>query len=340
MSVEPHPTHQGWWRIRYYPNGRKGKEEIIVLKDGYTWEEAKEWELRARREARGGATLETFPTIEQALPHYIEYYKLDHIAPGPVVRYLDTLWRPAIGKLKFGAINAAVIERYKHARLRAGIKPTTINKELSAMSGFLKWAKKKGYCHAVEVERFPEKMCKAPLPDVPTREEVLALIDGMIWPKCGLFACLYYGGLRKSEATMLRVEDVYLDRSIMIVLGKGNKQRVVPVVDDLRPWLVKRLSEVDTGYLWTTRGGLPITDLKKIIKLAKQRVGLRRHIYPHLLRHAFGTHATMAGVNLRTLQNVMGHTTSKTTEIYTTLSNEAIIEEVRGKFGKFRPVRN
>ena len=174
----------------------------------------------------------------------------------------------------------------------------------------------------------------------PTREEVLGLIDGMIWPKCGLFACLYFGGLRKSEAAHLRAEDIHLDNGIMIVMGKGHKQRAVPIVDELRPWFEKRLSEVKTGLLWPTRSGKPITDLKKIIKLAKERAGLTRHIYPHLLRHAFGVHCTMANVGIRQLQLIMGHSNVTTTEIYTRLSNTAIIDDLVGKFGnkKFKPV--
>ena len=74
------------------------------------------------------------------------------------------------------------------------------------------------------------------------------------------------------------------------------------------------MTEVEEGYLWTTRNDRPITDLKKIVKLAIERAGLTRHIYPHLLRHAFGTHATMSGVNIRTLQKVMGHTSVRTTD--------------------------
>ncbi|MBM9603041.1 tyrosine-type recombinase/integrase [Desulfopila inferna] len=68
--------------------------------------------------------------------------------------------------------------------------------------------------------------------------------------------------------------------------------------------------------------------------MARERAGIDRHIYPHLLRHAFVTHATQLGVNLRTLQYAMGHTSSKTTEIYTTLGAEAIKLEITGKFGR------
>jgi len=251
-----------------------------------------------------------------------------------MARYLKR-WGRIIGRFKFASLTAATLEEYKHGRLAEGIKPTSINKELSALSGLCKWAVEQGYCQSMlTIKRFPRKMTKAPLPDVPTRSEVLALINCMIWPKCGLFACLYYAGLRASEAAELTADKVHLDGGVLIVRGKGNKERPVPIVDELRPYLVRRLSEIDGGLLWGSRSGARITDLKKIIRLAKIRAGLTRHFYPHLLRHAFGTHATQMGVNLRSLQYAMGHTTSQTTEIYTTLSSDAIIKELRGKFGR------
>ncbi len=332
MSVNPHPTKQGYFQIRLYPHGKKGGQKVFAYKG--TREEALLHQARLKASFTVQHQPSIIPQVKEAIPHYLQYYKMSHLAPGNVARYLE-LWKPYVGNLTFNLVTVLIIENYKRDRLKLNIKPVSINKELSALSGLLKWAKKKGYCSRIpEVERFPEKMCRPPLPDVPTREEVLALIDGMIWPKCGLFACLYYAGLRKSEAIHMTTENVYLDRGVLIVRGKGNKQRVVPIVDQLRPWLKKRLSENRPGLMWTTRNDRPITDLKKIINLAKKRVGMDRNIYPHLLRHGFGTHATMGGVNLRTLQKVMGHTSSRTTEIYTTLSDDAIINEVAGKFGK------
>ncbi|HBA73497.1 MAG TPA: hypothetical protein DCZ63_15285 [Geobacter sp.] len=336
MSIHPHPTHPGWWQIKYYPEGKKGGVKVFTLKGG-TIDDARIFELDLRRESKTtGNQLSPLPTIAEAIPLFVNHYRLEHLSSGVEVmaRYMAR-WSQIIGKLKFATISTATVEEYKHRRIADGIAPTSINKELSALSGLLKWAVDQGYCQEVKIKRFPAKMTKAPLPNVPTREEVLALIDCMIWPKCGLFACLYYAGLRKSEAANLTADKVHLDHGILIVRGKGNKERPVPIVDELRPYLVRRIGEVeDGGLLWSSRSGARITDLKKIIKLAKGRAGLTRHFYPHLLRHAFGTHATQAGVNLRSLQYAMGHTTSQTTEIYTTLSSEAIIKEVRGKFGR------
>lgn len=334
MSVLPHPTKgPGWFQVRSRPDGYKGKEVVIVVQGE---EKAHAIDQQVKRSPRGGGRSPlAFPIINDTIPDYIKYYSLEHLDTTNITRSLRR-WGRYVGKLRFNAVNSTYLERYKHDRLDLGIKPTTINKELSALCGLLKWGAKKGYCSAPTFfERFGAKKTKSPLPDVPTREEVLAIINAMVWPRCGLFACLYFGGLRSGEAKGLRKEDVHLGRRLMIVTGKGNKQRVVPIVDALVPWLQKRLAEVSAGSLvWTTKTGKRLEDLDKIIELAKVRAGVTRRIYPHLLRHAYGTHATMAGVGLRALQNAMGHTSSHTTEIYTTLSNSAIIDEITGKFGK------
>lgn len=331
MSVNKHPTKPGWFQVRNRPGGRKSKEIVIVIEGE---EEAHLVDQQIKASAPAQKRCNVFPTISDKIPEYIKYYSLEHLDTTNVTRSLRR-WARSIGNERFATIVATHIEIYKHERLAAGIKPVTINKEMTALSGLLKWGARKGYCPPPTfIERFTAKKTKSPLPDVPTRAEVLALINSMIWPKCGLFACLYYAGLRASEAKNLKAEDIYLDRHIMIVTGKGNKQRPVPVVNELVPVLEKRLREISSGLMWTTRNGKRIDDLDKVIEWARRRAGITRRMYPHLLRHAFGTHSTMAGVNLRSLQYAMGHTSSATTEIYTTLGNSAIIEEITGKFGK------
>jgi integrase/recombinase XerD len=333
MSYHQHPTKgAGWWRVYHRPEGRRGKQQVITFEGSE--EEARALDLSLKQEPRSRKYPDLFPKIIDTIDEYIRHYSLEHLDTTNVTRSLRR-WSRYVGQLRFNEITEDLIERYKHDRIDLGILPTTINKELSALCGLLKWGKKKGYCAALpEFDRFGAKKTKAPFPDVPTRSEVLALINAMIWPRCGFFACLYFGGLRAGEAKGLRREDVHLDRRLMIVRGKGNKQRVVPIVRELAPWFERRLPEVGPGDLvWTSARGHAMSDLDKMVEFAKRRAGITRRIYPHLLRHAYGTHATMAGVGLRALQNAMGHTSSHTTEIYTTLGHNAIIDEITGKFG-------
>ena len=331
MSVVPHPSKgPGWWQIIYYPTGRKKQERIAV--EG-TREEAEAHEQDLRLECRNDIGNLSHPRLNQVVPEFMMHYSLDHLPAGVYnmrryMRYMIEFF----GNHLFPAITPREIERYKHHRLAQGIARTTINKEISGLNKLLEYAESCGYCRAFKSKRFPNKLTKAPLPDVPTRAECLAFIDSCIWPACGLFACLYYAGLRRNEAATMTVERMHMDRGMFIVLGKGHKERGVPIAADLFPYLRRRLSEIDTGLLWTSKSGSPLTDLRPHIKWAKKRAGITRRFYPHLLRHAFGTHSTMDGIGIRSLQRMMGHTVSTTTEIYTTLADEFLVEDIK-KFG-------
>lgn len=329
MSVHPYPKKPGVWYIAYRPDGRKGRQVRVPFEG--TQEEALLLEAELRRQNRT-TPLSAFPRLEEAAPDYMAWYRLSHLQSGAerTARSLQHILG-FFGRYQFTAIAATMVDKYKARRLEDGVKPTTINKELACLSGFCRWAHRQGFCQPVKVERFPNKMTRAPLPDVPTRAEVLALITAMIWPRCGLVACLYFGGMRVGEAVGLTVERVSLAMGVMIVTGKGNKERVIPIAADLLPYLVRRLSEVPGGRLWET-GQAKRFDLRASIEAACKRAGITRHIHPHLLRHAFGVHCTEAGMGLRSLQQIMGHSTSQVTELYSRLAAEALKREM-AKYG-------
>jgi len=332
MSIRAHkkqktdPKYASTWIVDYYPNGRGSKrvQRAIKCTEAQAYEIEASWRVKTK-----SPEVLVCPRINEVSPHFIEHYKLDHQPGGTkrTIRSLKILLK-FFGTMQFTSITNQVIEQYKRERLEQ-VKPTTINKELSTLSMFCKWAQDMRYCEEIKIKRFPPKLVKAPMPEIHSREDVIKLIDSMPWPKQGLYWCLYYGGLRSEEARTMRVEKINLSLGIMLVVGKGNKERVVPIIDDLRMILEKRLAEVETGLLWTGPAGKKIGDLRKTIEWAQKRTKIKGHYTPHSFRHAFGTHATMSGVNLRTLQEVMGHSTSTTTEIYTRLAAGALSDEMK-----------
>jgi len=328
MSVRPHPKKPGTWIIDYYPQGRKGPRERIPIEG--TRAEAVKIEQGMRLEAKGSKPTVLFPHISEVIPEFMQWYSMDHQPKGVQrTQYsLDALLQ-LFGPYQFTGLTSDLVELFKRRRLAAGIKPTTINKELSALSKLCKWAKKKGYCQKVpDIERFPEKLTKAPLPNVPDQDDIERMIAAVPWPKQGLFYCLYYGGLRAQEAAPLRVENINLKGRVMTVLGKGNKERVVPILRYLMPILERRLQEVDSGYLWPTVNGVPLLDMRETIKWASKRAGVKAHITPHSLRHAFAIRAVQSGIHLRVLQLVLGHSSVKVTEIYTNMAASQIASEM------------
>ncbi len=327
MSIRVHPTRgKGWWYIQYRPQGRKGK--LVTVPFEGTKGDALLIEAELRRQNRVDR-VSAYPKIAEVIPDYMASYKLDH-QPLGVERTIYSLNHllSHFGPHLFTSVTPALVGAYKANRLQK-VTPSTINKELAALSGLCKWAADRGYCQPIKIKRFPAKLTRAPLPNVPTRIEILALLNSMDWPRCGLMACLYLAGLRISEANNMIAERIYPDRGVMLVVGKGNKERVVPIIHSLETILDKRLKEVTAGLLWK---GVIVKDLRPAIKWASKRAGITRKITPHALRHAFGVHATESGVGLKSLQQVMGHSTSQVTEIYTHLAAEALVKEM-GKFG-------
>lgn len=344
MTVFKHPTKgDGWWYIQYLPEGRSGKKKSIPFKG--TRAEAHAWELEIRKQARPARTVGSVsPAIQEILPLFIDAYRIDHQPAGVArtIRSFEVLM-PTFGRLSLSAITGLMVEEYKAKRLSQStarsrgqecVKPTTINKELAALSALLKWAAEHGYCHPIKIKRFTPKMTKAPLPRPPTIGDVEKVISAAPWPKQGLLACLFYGGLRSQEGRTLKVEDVRLDLGGLFITGKGGKERFVPVVDKLRPVLERRLSEVKSGYLWTwPPGNAPIKDLRGVLLWACKRAGVDRHITPHQFRHAFGVEAIVGGAKMRGLQQVMGHSSVSTTEGYTQLA-AARLKGTMGSFGE------
>lgn len=315
MAVRPHPTKKGFWIIDFYPQGRKGRRERVPFRGTEAQALAMEVDLRM---ATKRVKTRLFPRIEEVVPDFLIYYKLDHQPAG----YERTLYSfkhliPFFGKYQFTHVVPTFVEEYKTMRL-AHVTPSTINKELAALSSFCRWATEQGYCEPINIKRFPGKLTKAPLPSVPSRDDILKLIGEIPDNRRGVIAAMYYAGLRSSEARFLRRESVFIEKGILVVRGKGNKQRIVPIMQDLIPYLKKGET---SGYLWLNpKTKAPWKDIRLCLKGAAKRAEITINVTPHTMRHCFGTHSTEAGVGLRTLQDVMGHSTSQVTEIYTTLA--------------------
>lgn len=155
----------------------------------------------------------------------------------------------------------------------------------------------------------------------------------------------YASGLRLSELRLLRLEQLHLDAGFVNVIGKGNKERIVPVgrqavaalrryLESGRPRLVR--PRTPAAVFLTRRGGpfSPVTMWRRIKRRARE-AGISRQITPHMLRHSFATHLLEHGADLRVIQELLGHARINTTEIYTHVANQRLREVHR----QFHPRR-
>jgi len=151
----------------------------------------------------------------------------------------------------------------------------------------------------------------------------------------------YASGLRLAELRGIRLEQLHLEAGFVTVIGKGNKERVVPLgrkaVEAIRRYLEagrpKLVTARSPGNLFLTKRGTPFAavTLWQRIKRRAARAGLERNITPHMLRHSFATHLLEHGADLRVIQELLGHASISTTEVYTHLDGERL-REVHRRF--------
>ena len=162
--------------------------------------------------------------------------------------------------------------------------------------------------------------------------------DGLYLRDIALLEMLYAGGLRASELADMQLGHLHLDLGVVRVLGKGNKERLVPIgrpalraaqhyIEDLRPDLEKPASG---NKVFLSRTGQPITRVVvwQVVKRHAKRVGLK-DVHPHTLRHSFATHLLAGGADLRVVQELLGHSNIQTTQVYTHVDKGRLKEVVQ-----------
>ena len=223
--------------------------------------------------------------------------------------------------------------------LNEGKSVSTVLRRLSSVKGFYVFLSKNGYFTGEPPEVDPPKK-ESRLPTCLSIEEVELLLDA---PKQNtpssirdkaMLELMYASGLRVSELINLEKKNINLKQGIVTVFGKGAKERKVPMGDFAQEYIVKYLNEArdklngrDSKYLFLNKSGKPISRVyffKQIKKYAAE-VGIDKEISPHTLRHCFATHMLEGGAQLRTVQEMLGHANTATTQIYTHVSSKRIL---------------
>ena len=197
-------------------------------------------------------------------------------------------------------------------------------------------------CYSINMPKIPSK-----LPEVLSEEEVdklldINLVDKYSYRNKAMLELLYATGMRASELTNLKLNNIDLDSCIVRIMGKGSKERIVPINDTTIKYLniyinnyrKEILNKKDSEYLFISNALKPITRQGLLKKKKKEciRAGIKKNVYPHILRHSFATHLLNHGANIRIIQELLGHEDITTTEIYTHLSNETIKKDYEEYF--------
>ncbi len=256
--------------------------------------------------------------------HSVEAYEQDL---DKLRRYCDT-YHLDIVHLSLSDLEQFVYDSFdshSNARSQARI--------LSGIRSFYRFLLYKNYIEQDPSELLAQPRKEQHLPSVLTLEEIDAMIAQIDLSSNeghrnrAIIEMLYGSGLRVSELTELKLSNIYLEEEYMLILGKGSKQRYVPISPEAKKWFVFWLEErahwrIDpkaTDYAFLNRYGRPLTRAMvfTIIKRLTEAAGIHKVVSPHTLRHSFATHLLQNGADLRVIQQLLGHEDLATTEIYT-----------------------
>ena len=263
--------------------------------------------------------LQHLATERRLSPHTVKNYRLD------LQRLHSLTSEQALAELKVSDIRNCVV------RLRSqGLSAASLARHLSSWRGFYHFAcRRLGYksnpCTGLRPPKAAKRLPKTLSPDTCMQllekdaDSTLEVRDR------AMFELFYSSGLRLSELVGVELADLNLATGEVSVTGKGNKTRIVPVGekarDAIHTWLTLRTAAADELALFVGQSGRRLGQRSVELRLDRwaRRVGLNQHVHPHMLRHAFASHVLQSSGDLRAVQEMLGHASISTTQVYTHL---------------------
>jgi len=286
-------------------------------------------------------------TVEKAVAKFIRALHERNASPHTIKAYTTDLAQFAgyVGPQGWDDIDHMLIRGYLSSLYERGLSKTSVARALAALRSLYRWLAQEGV-----VDQNPAALVATPklpkkLPRVPTIEEVNTVLDSKM-QECSAFnqrdlailELLYGCGIRNSELIGINVDDIRWSNEVVLVRGKGRKERYVPLGESanaaVRAYLplrqkilaeTKRMAE--RALLINLRGSrLTTRSVGRIVKQIAVANGLSPDVHPHTLRHAFGTHMLEEGADLRAIQEMLGHERLSTTQWYTQLTVKHVME--------------
>jgi len=261
-----------------------------------------------------------------------------------IIRYLLFLQQNGVDDI-VKACSELIQELIMHLSL-IGMAATSISRNISSIRMFHRYLLEEGVISFDPTEQIelPKRIRR--LPTVLDVHEIFKVLDqiDVAAPKGlrdkALLELLYATGIRVSELIGLSVSDIMLENGYIRVFGKGSKERIVPVgeiairfvseyLQEVRPNITKKT--MGEGILFLSMRGRPLTRMAvwKILRTYVTQAGIVKKVSPHTLRHSFATHLLEGGADLRSIQELLGHTDISTTQIYTHLDREYLKEVIQ-----------
>lgn len=281
------------------------------------------------------------PTIKL----YVRYLRLErNLSPNTIEAYRNDLAHLEAfmmrNDLKLENVTLEQLHTFAASLHEYGITPRSQARVLSGVRSFFRFLVLDGVVESDPTELLEWPSLPEHLPVVLTLEEIDRIEDSIDLSKAegarnrAIIEVLFSCGLRVSELVNMKLSDLYLEDRVLLVRGKGNKERLVPVsskaIAELKRWFFDRnLMKIKPGeddYVFLNRRGAHLTRTMILIMVKRQaeEAGIKKTISPHTFRHSFATALLQGGADLRSIQAMLGHEKIDTTLVYTHISNEQL----------------
>ena len=281
-------------------------------------------------------------TLSEASELYFQYLRVEKgVSNETILNYSYDLKQffTVLNKHSTNDLKSGDIQEFIRIQTQNMLSIPTILRRISSTKNFYLFLEKERIL-SFQIDDLEKPKGTKKLPICISIEEVEALLEQPDLDKPegqrdrAMLEVMYSSGLRISELLSLRVKQINFERGIVKIIGKGNKERIVPIGDYALEYLNKYLNDGrrknknrNSDYLFLNRYGEPVSRVyffKQVKKYAEQ-AGITVEISPHTLRHCFATHMLENGAELRAVQEMLGHTNIATTQIYTNISSKRIL---------------
>ena len=273
-----------------------------------------------------GASLNTLEAYSRDIGRFLEYAGASGV-PSPL------------------AVNPEHVTAYLGALRGQGLSPASVNRKLAAIRGFYRYLLREARVEENPLARVETARTWMRLPGALSRDEMESLLAQPAEASPSgirdraILELLYATGIRVSELATLTLNRLNRQMGFLVAVGKGRKERIVPVGQSALGWLGRYIEQArpvflkkkTSNTLFLNRSGEGFTrqGLWKLIKKYAKMAGLERKVHPHTFRHSFATHLLEGGADLRSVQVMLGHADISTTQIYTHVTNERLRQAFR-----------
>jgi integrase/recombinase XerD len=292
------------------------------------------------------------------LKQYLQFIKLEKgLADNSVVSYKNDLERylgflsDTLGLKDLGGVSMHHIEQYLEELSAMDLSASSVARNISSIRSFHEFAVIENFAEANPAELIDLPKKAKNLPEVLSADEVRQILetpdretDAGI-RNAAILETLYATGMRVSELTGLELDNLFFEIGFIRVVGKGNKERLVPVgeiaqsalehyIEVARPkFKSEKNPQKAKNKIFLSQRGNPLSRMSiwNIVNDAAGRAGIRKNVYPHIFRHSFATHLLEGGADLRSVQQMLGHSSIITTEIYTHV-DRSLLHQVHKEF--------